>query len=151
MQVLACLTSSAREIRTPMLVLPLVPVSRSPNGASATQNFQITIVIFRSRLHECPKSSAQTVFFTSGRQRPSVQVTGAGTWFGSRLGRKNEYQQWLRNQKRAAYSEFIGAFDVVYLETGLSEVDGTAVREVLFDLVVKQGCPYSARPKSRSQ
>jgi hypothetical protein len=33
MQVLACLTSSAREIRTPMLVQPLVPVRRSAIGA----------------------------------------------------------------------------------------------------------------------
>jgi hypothetical protein len=63
----------------------------------------------------------------------------AGSWFGSRLGRKNEYAQWLRNQKQAAYSEFLGAFDALYLGTGRPDVDDTAVQEVLFDLVVKQG------------
>ena len=70
-------------------------------------------------------------------------VTGvfalAGSWFGSRLGRKNEYEQWLRNQKQAAYSEFLGAFEALYLETGRPEVNDTAVQEVLFALVVKQG------------
>lgn len=63
----------------------------------------------------------------------------AGSWYGSRLGRKNEYQQWLRNQKQAAYSEFLGAFDALYLETGLPKVDDAAVQDVLFDLVSKQG------------
>jgi hypothetical protein len=63
----------------------------------------------------------------------------AGSWFGSRLGRKNEHEQWLRNQRQAAYSEILGAFDALYLETGRPEVDDTAVQEVLFDLVVKQG------------
>jgi hypothetical protein len=70
-------------------------------------------------------------------------VTGgfalAGSWFGSRLGRKNEHEQWLRNQRQAAYSEILGAFDALYLETGRPEVGDTAVQEVLFDLVAKQG------------
>lgn len=60
-----------------------------------------------------------------------------GSWFGSRLGRKNEHQQWLRNQKQAAYSEVLGAFDVLYLETGRSQVDAD-IHANLFSLVAKQ-------------
>lgn len=49
-------------------------------------------------------------------------VTGVlallGSWFGSWLGRINEYRQWLRNQKQAAYSEFLGVWDALYLKTG---------------------------------
>ncbi|MFD5277527.1 hypothetical protein ACFWIX_08205 [Pseudarthrobacter sp. NPDC058362] len=63
----------------------------------------------------------------------------AGSWFGSWLGRKNEHGQWLRNQRQAAYSEFLGTFDVLYLETGRPEVVDATVQKVLFDLVVKQG------------
>lgn len=70
-------------------------------------------------------------------------VTGVlallGSWFGSRLGRINEYRQWLRNQKQAAYSELLGVFDALYLKTGRREVNDADVQTVLFDLVVKQG------------
>jgi hypothetical protein len=63
----------------------------------------------------------------------------AGSWYGSLLGRNNEHKQWLRNQKQSAYSEFLGAFDALYLETGLSKVEDQAVQELLFSLVAKQG------------
>jgi len=63
----------------------------------------------------------------------------AGSWYGSQLGRKNEHHQWLRNQKQVAYSEFLGAFDALYLETGLPTVDDVSVQDILFDLVSKQG------------
>lgn len=62
-----------------------------------------------------------------------------GSWFGSWLGRKNEHKQWLRNQSQSAYSEFLGTFDALYLETGRPTFDDTTVQEFLFDLVVKQG------------
>lgn len=45
----------------------------------------------------------------------------------------------MRNQKQAAYSEFLGAFDALYLETGLPKVHDAAVQDILFDLVAKQG------------
>ena len=38
-----------------------------------------------------------------------------------------------------AYSEFLGAFDALYLETGLPKVDDVAVQDILFGLVSKQG------------
>lgn len=60
-----------------------------------------------------------------------------GSWFGSRLGRRNEHQQWLRNQKQSAYSEVLGAFDLLYLETGRPEVD-VNIHAELFSLVAKQ-------------
>lgn len=60
-----------------------------------------------------------------------------GSWFGSRLGRRNEHQQWLRNQKLVVYSEVLGAFDVLYLETGRPQVDADIHAE-LFSLVAKQ-------------
>jgi hypothetical protein len=60
-----------------------------------------------------------------------------GSWLGSRLGRSTEHQQWLRNQKQAAYSELLGAFDVLYLETGRPQVD-VNIHGHLFSLVTKQ-------------
>ncbi|PNH86114.1 hypothetical protein [Arthrobacter sp. AFG20] len=62
-----------------------------------------------------------------------------GSWYGSWLGRKTEHQQWLRNQKQTAYSEFLGAFDALYLETGLPKVDDISVKYMVFDLVSKHG------------
>lgn len=70
-------------------------------------------------------------------------LTGAfalgGTWLGSRLGRTNEHKQWLRNQRQTAYSEMMGAFETLYLETGKPTIDSSALQENLFDLAVKQG------------
>ncbi|UPO77371.1 hypothetical protein [Arthrobacter sp. Helios] len=70
-------------------------------------------------------------------------LTGAfalgGTWLGSRLGRTNEHKQWLRNQRQAAYSEMMGAFETLYLETGKPTIDSRSLQENLFDLAVKQG------------
>lgn len=63
----------------------------------------------------------------------------AGGWLGARLGMTNEHKQWLRNQRQAAYSEMLGAFDSLYLETGRPQVDATVLKEGLFALVTKQG------------
>ena len=63
----------------------------------------------------------------------------AGGWIGSRLGRTNEHKQWLRNQRQTAYSEMLGAFDSLYLETGRPSADANVLNEGLFALVSKQG------------
>lgn len=48
---------SQRAVAASRIAPLLTPSSRSPTGASDTQNFRIRIVSFRSRLHTRPRNS----------------------------------------------------------------------------------------------